>query len=801
MVITENLTSNRITIMIKNLVDELSSRTRKRSVDMKKKVIFFIGIMFLLSLFLGACASPKNEKQKVAKTENLENDELKETVTKGRYREEKIDFPVPIKTVFDVLYKDKDEIQILLEDEQFTFYFYESKDSGVTWQQKELKNEWLPEHYRVVSACFGTKEDIIVSAGKISENPLDEEHAIGEYLYFRLNNIEGDFQVNQLALHLPEPKEEYLDLGYGLTQICSIDEKLYGIFNTKIEEELTYQLFCFSLTDGSVSWKLDFDTKPVEIAKFGDKLYLNEYDGQIKTLDKKTGQELPESSISLEHSFLNYMDIKPETNKLFYCNETGIYGTDDTMTLTELLVDGNLSRFSDKGYQIRKFCSVNEQVFFMFLADNSFTKMELFRYEYDAELATQPKDELMVYSLEDSEIVDKIISDFRASHQDIFVKHKIGMQDSSVTNVSDAINILNTEIMAGNGPDILILNGLPWEAYEEKEILMDVSNDLDSYIKEKKVFENIFSAYQKDNAQYVVPISFQFPVIIGEESQVSQIHSIEDLLRVIERIEDMPSLSIEGFLPYVVSIYWDKIQDENDSISKEELKNILEKAKEINDLLQPKEGDFMNFFKMLGHWEEESVYEAFAENFLDVWNVVYGHVALSLGNLSSIREFTAISDHMPNQNLSYQIFSDKVFSSLNMGINSRTPSRELAKEFLEFVLSEKEQKIISDEGQIFKVGFPVNKDAWEAIIAKPSPKELEDYGDIFERLGGTFEWPEQKEFHKLEQKMENLSTPAMEDSIVMHTILESAKPYLSGEKTVDTVVNEITQALELYFTE
>ena len=46
-----------------------------------------------------------------------------------------------------------------------------------------------------------------------------------------------------------------------------------------------------------------------------------------------------------------------------------------------------------------------------------------------------------------------------------------------------------------------------------------------------------------------------------------------------------------------------------------------------------------------------------------------------------------------------------------------------------------------------------------------------------------------------------LNTPAMEDNIVINTILESATSYLSGEKDIDVTVNEITQSLELYLLE
>ena len=54
----------------------------------------------------------------------------------------------------------------------------------------------------MVSACFGADGDIVASAGKMSEDPLDEKHPIGEYSYFRIDNVEGDTNVRQLSLQI-----------------------------------------------------------------------------------------------------------------------------------------------------------------------------------------------------------------------------------------------------------------------------------------------------------------------------------------------------------------------------------------------------------------------------------------------------------------------------------------------------------------------------------------------------------------------------------------------------------------------
>ena len=768
----------------------------------RKAFLWIIVLLSLISLFAAGCNPFKGNKQEigegVAIKEGKTEEQAEQRTAKGRYREEKIAFPLSIKNIFDVECKENGNVKVLFENEPGSFFFYESMDYGVSWEPKEIGKEWLPENYRVVSACFGADGDIVASAGKMSEDPLEEKHPIGEYSYFRIDNVEGDINVRQLSLQLPEPEGKNLESGYGLQQILlSDDGELYGMLIAGEDEQTSFQVFCFESEHGAVLWELDTDA--AEISLFGDEIYVNEHSGKVKVLDRKTGEQSGELSIPLGNNFLCCMDIDTQKDKIFYCNETGIYGTDYNMALSELLVDGKLSSFSDETYDVKGLFCVSEKVFLVFVQRFSGEEMELLRYEYDADLPTQPEHELVVYSLKDNSVVEKIISDFQSAHPDVFVRYEIGMSDSSAKDETDAISSLNTEIMAGNGPDVLILNGLPWESYQEKGILVNLSSGLGTWIKEDKVFENLVSAYQADGSQYVIPISFKIPVLIGKENAISKVDSIEELLRAAENTEDLPPFfrNEQSLLRYILSIYWQRMEKEDGGVSKEELKKVLENVKQINDVLQKKESELSDFFGN-GEEEQDKNYDAFAnDNSLDVWNIKYGNVAMDLGYLSCLQDFGNIL----NQDLSYQELSEGVFSALIAGINQESKNTEIAVEFLAFALSDEEQKIFFDGMYMVIMGFPVNKSAFEDMVSQPSQNELEEYGKGFANFDETFEWPGREQFAQLEEKIVNLDTPAMEDNTIISTILENAAPYLSGEKEIDVTVNEIAQSLELYLLE
>lgn len=738
----------------------------------------------------------KSEGQSLSGEESQGQSE--DTMVMGRYREEKIALPMSVRTLYDIESEEDGSVNILFESAPGSFQFYSSSDGGVSWESHEIGMEWLPEDYRIVSACFGTDGKIALSAGKMSENIMEDKHAVGEYVYFLIEDASGSPLVRELQLQLPEPKEENLQSGYGLQQIMIADDgKIYGMFSANDGEDIDFQVFCFNSAQGEVLWKLK--TSAAEIDLYEDKIYLNEHSGAIQILDTENGDKLGELSVPLGNGFMSCMDINVMKEKVFYCNEQGIYGTDYNAALTELLVDGNLSSFSDVNSSIKGFCSLSEEEFLVFVQNAFGGDMELLRYVYDEELPAQPEHELVVYSLEENDVMDKIIFDFQSSHPEVLVEYEVGMAESTAKEEADAISNLNTEIMAGNGPDILLLNGLPWESYGEKGILADLRGDLDTYISGEKGFANLFQAYQTGGAQSAAPICFKVPVLIGTKDDISSVDSPQELLETVERIEDLPPFFRAGqrLLCYLFSIYWQNIETENGSVSREELKKLLENIKKINDNLQEKENEISKFFNT--EEEESKSFGAFAnDELLDVSNIKYGNAAMDLGYLSAVHDFVDIC----NQDLSYQAVSEGVFSALIAGINSETQNMEIAREFLDFALSEEEQKIFIDDGLYPNImGLPVNRAVFAGLMDNPAKELMEEYGRGYAYHGEVFEWPNKQAFAKLEEVIETCKIPAMEDNIVIDMVRKEAVPYLSGEENLETAAAEIAQSLELYLLE
>ena len=115
-------------------------------------------------------------------------------------------------------------------------------------------------------------------------------------------------------------------------------------------------------------------------------------------------------------------------------------------------------------------------------------------YIFDPDIPTVPNEKLTVYGLYDNEIIRQAITLFQTYNPEVYVEYIYGVSgDDSVTK-EDALKSLNTKIMAGEGPDVLILDNMPVNSYIEKGLLLDLGPIVNRLHGEAALFENIVGA-------------------------------------------------------------------------------------------------------------------------------------------------------------------------------------------------------------------------------------------------------------------------------------------------------------------
>ena len=106
------------------------------------------------------------------------------------------------------------------------------------------------------------------------------------------------------------------------------------------------------------------------------------------------------------------------------------------------------------------------------------TRSQLLRYDYDPDLVRPETRLLTVYSLEENPTVRQAVSQCMLEHPELEVEYEVGMQEG--LEKEDAIKQLNTRLLAGEAPDVLILDGLPVDSMVEQGLLADLSSLVDT---------------------------------------------------------------------------------------------------------------------------------------------------------------------------------------------------------------------------------------------------------------------------------------------------------------------------------
>ena len=123
---------------------------------------------------------------------------------------------------------------------------------------------------------------------------------------------------------------------------------------------------------------------------------------------------------------------------------------------------------------------------------------------------------------------------FQSQNPDSFISYEVGMPEGAAVTREDALKKLNTQIMAGTGPDLLIMDDLPIRSYVEKGLLADLTEYLAQYSVENALYDTIINTMKIDGKAYMAPATVSLPMMVGEEQYVSNVTSLSDLADRIE---------------------------------------------------------------------------------------------------------------------------------------------------------------------------------------------------------------------------------------------------------------------------
>ena len=399
---------------------------------------------------------------------------------------------------------------------------------------------------------------------------------------------------------------------------------------------------------------------------------------------------------------------------------------------------------------------------------------------------------LEIYSLKENFMVRNSLALFRRTHADIPVTYTVGHTGEDGVSVSDAIRKLNTEIMAGKGPDIIILDNLPIEEYISKGILEPITDVIKN--KKEELFFNIIEGCNSNSEIYAVPTTFRIPLVIGNTSVPSLSNPSEMVQQMTE--ENVSVMTMQNFPIAAINIFatLDIVKEnELDSDKLTAYYNNLIRMKELSHVTNKIEGDYdfsmEQAAELFPYSNSDVAVDIYFKNArFGITNIAYGD---SYMQLNSAKKQADIAFDYLNKENGYYYIPTEIF-----GINSMSNSKDVAKEFLSLYLSTEVQNTNT-------MGFSVNKNSMRNSVKVTDEPQYAttSYENMEDTSGLDIYTLSPDEFNELVQFIELADTPVQTDAVVMEAVMEQADKILYEGVDVETAVKQVCEKMDLYLKE
>ncbi len=486
-----------------------------------------------------------------------------------------------------------------------------------------------------------------------------------------------------------------------------------------------------------------------------------------------------------------------EEGSIVYANHNGIFYYKEGGSISEQLVNSELSSLGVTGSYYSIVMLDEENILVQFV--NAMEEFQICRYRYDKDIPAVPEKELNIYALEESQALRQAVSLYQKEHQDVYVRLTVGMTGKDGVSAEDAISTLNTEILAGNVPDVLILDGLPVESYVEKGILADLTGLLDQIDQSDGLRSNIREAYQKDGGCYAFPASFFLVLVNGPEDAVNAAATLEGFADYGQKLrEEKPDQAIlKENNPE--QLLWDLMQmdsanwfEADGALKEEALENFLIQAKRLYDL-----DGYPDDAAGIHQYSGMPVGTARTDGLL------IGTEEITYGTAVDMIDFVGQFATCEESGSTCGLYGDgSVFVPYLMtGVSSSTKVKEDAEAFYKTLFG-------TECSGLDGHGFPVNLAAWEAMKAHAA----ETYGpDSMISIG--FSTPDgtsagymmntmtEENIARVEAMAEQAKTPANTDAVIQNLVIEQGLRYVKGDSSSEEAMAALRQKISLYLAE
>ena len=483
-------------------------------------------------------------------------------------------------------------------------------------------------------------------------------------------------------------------------------------------------------------------------------------------------QQVFETPIALEID--NSVRIFSDEDDVYLGCPKGIFRTKKGGEEFQKILDAGTYHFARENIILLKFFVCGDAFYFVYGEDGGSIKKYV-----PAEEGDEPDQSLTVYSLQNNDVILDMISEFQNKYPDIEIIYETGEGAEGSVTIADRIRALNARILAGDGPDVFVLDGLPTESYIKKGILADLMPTLAD--RKEDLVPGILSAYTTEEKVYMLPLRFSVTVFVTSGQESSVYSTLEALVEYSEENNGI----MQGGYSYadlVEMLYYNYRPDmisKDGVVKKESLKIFLEQTKRFCE----SEG-------ISGTTDHSRTY---LQGYSGANDLLYGNAKFMFVLVNGGSELAELPSIVKYKNGEIVGNNGVFFPSAMLGVNSMSKKKDLAYLFFQFAISNEVQK-----RHIFFSGYPIdvkvldkfaNTDLSHIVVAGGNNGELD------------FSYFTKEESAQMIGIAKNVSTPFTVNASVWQIIENESVEYLKGEKGLEECVDVIASRVQLYLYE
>ncbi|HBA70521.1 MAG TPA: hypothetical protein DCZ40_14375 [Lachnospiraceae bacterium] len=735
-----------------------------------------------------------------------------------------------------------------------------SKDNGVTWEKEELvwyeelnASNWVMNvavakdgYVAVIYEPSGENQGSEDGAGNVEDDAAGEEtNEAGEE-----NNGEGEGDNTQEEKAADREAEDDGEEGVEMQTMYFGMHPRYRLVapdGSYTELEISYKeneyINNFVFSDdgrlfgsalGGKVYEIDRKTgschEVIELAGWAQ--YMSAKDGRllladgrnVTIVDLTTGETVADpvldDFIKEQGSMLEYSTagIQPllllpgEDGILYLIFEKGIYRHVIGGNVIEQIADGALNSLGDPSCGMSDGLLLEDDVFLLLCSDG-----RVMRYTYDPNVSAVPQIQLCAYSLVKNEQLQTVISSYQAQNPDVYIRYEIGIDGNSAATREDALKKLNTEIAAGKGPDIFILDDMPMDSYVEKGVLMDLAPYLEDK-GEDKYFTNIINALQTPEGTYGAPAQFHIALLVGKKDEIEGMTDLEAIAEMVENYRERKETGMifgargeEEMLNKLLPACAPAWKNGEGKIDKDALTEFYQLAERIwkaekggiDDEMKEQYEQWLEDMRASGASEEEIRESQFSVGGRMLEYLV-GEQEFAAGIIDSSFDFDMmiscfkIKGKTDSSFVPYSGQTEGVFVPDGIiGISRTTAHQDIALEVL--------GKMLDDDGWN---GMPVNKEKCMERFRVNATEDGSSYGsmgvssqDGSNYIGIDIYPASEEEIALLVNVAEEGKSPYIKDSVLESAVCEAGVKVLRGEMDASAGAEEVMQKTAIYMSE